>query len=101
VRLPFTIEQFLDVFRKYNSAVWPIQIVFILLAMAAIYFSFRKRSYTDKIIVITLTFFWHYQRSNDNKKTILPIQARFTHKPFNNIPTAIKNCPVAIAGIRI
>jgi hypothetical protein len=58
MRLPFTTAQFLDVFRQYITAIWPMQIVFILLALAAIYFSVRKGSYSDKIIVITLTILW-------------------------------------------
>jgi len=58
MRLPFTIEQFLDVFRQYNTAVWPMQIVLNLFALVTIYFSLWKKSYSDKIIVITLAFFW-------------------------------------------
>jgi len=26
---PFTVEQFLNVFKDYNESVWPIQVVFI------------------------------------------------------------------------
>ena len=29
MRLPFTIDQFLDVFRRYNLAVWPAQWVVV------------------------------------------------------------------------
>jgi len=58
MKLPFTLEQFLDVFRQYNTAVWPMQIVLILLALLTVYFSTKKKSHSDKIIVITLAFFW-------------------------------------------
>jgi hypothetical protein len=58
MRFPFTVEEFLDVFRQYNTAVWPMQIVLNLLALAAIYFSARNKSCSDKIIVITLAFLW-------------------------------------------
>lgn len=34
MRLPFTIEQFYGVFRQYNEAVWPAQIVFGALWLA-------------------------------------------------------------------
>jgi hypothetical protein len=34
--IPFTLEQFLDVFRRYNQAVWPAQAVLIVLAVVAV-----------------------------------------------------------------
>jgi hypothetical protein len=34
--LPFTIEQFLDVFRRYNDAVWPLQWILNALAIVAL-----------------------------------------------------------------
>src|SRR6188474_1243680 len=58
MNLPFTIEQFLDVFRKYNIAVWPMQVFFILLALIAVYFSIRSKTYSNRIIVCVLAFFW-------------------------------------------
>ena len=58
MKLPFTVEQFVDLFRQYNIAVWPMQIVLISLALFTIYFSFWRKSYSDKIVVITLAFFW-------------------------------------------
>lgn len=58
MKLPFTIEQFLDVFRQYNIAVWPIQIFLIVLALIAVYFSFRSQTYSNKVIVCILAFFW-------------------------------------------
>lgn len=58
MKLPFTIGQFLDVFRQYNIAVWPIQIFLIVLALVAVYFSFRSQTYSNKVIVCILTFFW-------------------------------------------
>ena len=58
MNLPFTIEQFLDVFRQYNIAVWPMQVVFIVLALVAVYFSVRSTTYSNKVIVGILAFFW-------------------------------------------
>lgn len=34
--LPFTTQQFLEVFRQYNEAVWPMQLVLPALALAAV-----------------------------------------------------------------
>lgn len=56
--LPFTIEQFLSVFEKYNLSVWPMQIVLVLIAILAIILSIRKINQSDKIISIALGFFW-------------------------------------------
>ena len=58
MKLPFTLEQFLDVFRQYNISLWPMQILLIILALVATYFSMVKRSYSDKIILFILTFLW-------------------------------------------
>lgn len=56
--LPFTIEQFLGIFEKYNLAVWPMQIVLILIAVLTLILSLKKISYSDKTISIILSFFW-------------------------------------------
>jgi len=58
VDLPFTIEQFLGIFEKYNLAVWPMQIVLILIAVLTLILSLKKISYSDKTISIILSFFW-------------------------------------------
>jgi hypothetical protein len=41
VQPPFTTAQFFDVFRAYNEAVWPVQWVLALAALAAIWFALR------------------------------------------------------------
>lgn len=56
--LPFTIDQFLGIFEKYNLSVWPMQIVLVLIAVLALFLSLKKISYTDKIISVVLGFFW-------------------------------------------
>ena len=56
--LPFTTEQFLSVFEKYNLSVWPMQAVLVLLAILAIILSIRKINRSDEIISIILGFFW-------------------------------------------
>ena len=58
MKLPFTIEQFLQVFRNYNKAIFPMQIVFYLLAFAIIFLAIKKIKNADKIISSILTFFW-------------------------------------------
>ena len=58
MKLPFTLEQFLDVFRQYNISIWPVQVLLIVLAIVATYFSIFRKSYSDKIIVSVLAFLW-------------------------------------------
>ncbi len=58
MNIPFTIEQFMDVMANYNLAVWPFQVILNLLAVAAVIFSFKKFSYSDKINSIILAFLW-------------------------------------------
>jgi hypothetical protein len=56
--LPFTQDQFLNVFQNYNNAVSPMQIVFVLLGLTAIYLAARRQSQSDRIIAAILSFFW-------------------------------------------
>ena len=56
--LPFTIDQFLGVFERYNQAIWPIQIVAYLLGLAALTLSVTKVRYAAQIISAILACFW-------------------------------------------
>ena len=58
MKLPFTIEQFMEVFKNYNNAIWPLQIIFYLLAAVALFFTFRQSSNSSKIVSLILSFFW-------------------------------------------
>jgi hypothetical protein len=58
MNFPFTTEQFLDVFKAYNLAVWPAQIFLVVLALAAIFLAVYKTKISDKVITLTLTFYW-------------------------------------------
>jgi hypothetical protein len=58
MRLPFTPEQFFNVFAQYNLAVWPMQIVIYLLALAAVFLALRKMNHSDRIISIILACLW-------------------------------------------
>lgn len=55
---PFTSEQFLEVFRNYNLAVFPMQIIFYLMALWIIYLIVKPNSKSDKIICSLVSFFW-------------------------------------------
>jgi len=58
MNLPFTTEQFLQVFTNYNQTIWPLQILFILLAVICVILIFRNSAYTNAIVPAILAFFW-------------------------------------------
>jgi len=57
---PFTQEQFLTIFTQYNLAVFPLQIVFIILGIVALWFVVKKSPISDRIILLILIFFWFW-----------------------------------------
>ena len=58
MKLPFTQEQFLEVFKHYNTQLFPVQIFFLLLAASVIYFVARASERSGKFIFIILGFLW-------------------------------------------
>ncbi len=56
--MPFTTEEFLSVFESYNTAVFPLQIVFNLLALAAIFLVIKTNDLSSKLISGILSFLW-------------------------------------------
>lgn len=56
--LPFTPDQFFNVFRQYNQAVWPMQIVLNLLALAAIGLLFRRHPSAGRMVAFILALLW-------------------------------------------
>jgi hypothetical protein len=56
--MPFTLEQFLAVFKNYNLSVFPMQIIFYLLVLVVIYFIIKPNSKSDKIIISILSLLW-------------------------------------------
>src|SRR5687767_10731537 len=58
MKLPFTTEQFLEVFRKYNTTFYPLQAVLLLLAAYVIFLLVRNKSNSGKTITIILAAIW-------------------------------------------
>ena len=58
MKVPFTVEQFMEVFKNYNTAVFPMPVIFYLIGIAAIYFAVNKYIWSDKIITIILALLW-------------------------------------------
>lgn len=58
MELPFTTEQFLNVFQAYNTAIWPSQLIAYLFGIVAVICSFWGSPASDKIINSILGSFW-------------------------------------------
>lgn len=58
MNLPFTIEQFLQVFRDYNTSIFPFQLILYALALSAIYFVIKPSRISTLFIGSILGFLW-------------------------------------------
>jgi hypothetical protein len=58
MNVPFTTEQFLNVFADYNRAIWPMQIFAYALGAIVLVFVVSKTGYSRRIVMSVLAFFW-------------------------------------------
>lgn len=58
MNLPFTREQFFEVFAAYNTAVWPAQFVLVLIAIALLVVIFRTPARAGRIVSYGLALLW-------------------------------------------
>jgi len=58
MNIPFTTEEFFQVFEVYNSAIWPAHVVAYLLGVAAIVCAFSKSALSDRLASASLAAFW-------------------------------------------
>lgn len=58
MNLPFTSDQFMDVFRSYNQSVWPAQVIILLIALYLLLILLRNTKKSNVIISIGLSLFW-------------------------------------------
>jgi hypothetical protein len=57
--IPFTMREFLDVFARYNQAVWPVQVVFIAAAVLVLFLAVQPMAATaGRAVAAVLAFFW-------------------------------------------
>jgi hypothetical protein len=54
----FTLEEFLRMVERYNTAVWPAQIVAYVLAAAAVLFAILNRGISGKLVSAILAAYW-------------------------------------------
>jgi hypothetical protein len=58
VLLPFTSDQFFNVFGAYNEAVWPMQFVLLALALLALAFVAIPRAWSGRAVSAVLAALW-------------------------------------------
>ncbi|HVE55896.1 MAG TPA: DUF6064 family protein [Pyrinomonadaceae bacterium] len=56
--MPFTIQQFFEVFERYNQAIFPLQFVLVLAASAIVMLVVTQKRFADEIISGMLAFLW-------------------------------------------
>jgi len=56
--IPFTVEQFLGVFERYNLAVWPAQLFLYAIAIIAVCLALRRKADFSRGISLILSVFW-------------------------------------------
>ena len=57
-KIPFTTEQFLRVFEKYNQAIYPFQFALILVAIISVFLAASRKPFANKLISYLLGFLW-------------------------------------------
>jgi hypothetical protein len=58
MKLPFTKYQFLEVFEKYNTAVFPMQILFVLLAVLIVFIVYNRNYKYQRSTLLILAALW-------------------------------------------
>ena len=56
--IPFTVDQFLNVFKQYNVAVWPAQVFLYAIGIVAICLTLSRKKDFSRIVSLNLSFFW-------------------------------------------
>ena len=56
--LPFTERQFLEVFRMFNEAIWPLQVIAICVAALVIFLSLLRRGSPSREVLVSLAVMW-------------------------------------------
>ena len=56
--IPFTVDQFLNVFKQYNVAVWPAQVFLYMIGIFAISLVLSRKNDFSRIVSLVLSLFW-------------------------------------------
>jgi hypothetical protein len=58
MQLPFTVEEFISVFERYNMSVWPAQVGLYAIALVAVLCFYRNVFPTRQVVFAVLSFLW-------------------------------------------
>src|SRR5215203_1701715 len=58
MKLPFAIQDFLDVFKRYNTTLFPVQVLLLLLALFILLLVLRHNRWANKAVFIILALLW-------------------------------------------
>jgi hypothetical protein len=58
MQLPFSLTDFLNIFKTYNQSIYPLQIIFYFIAFFCVYLLFTENKIQNETISIVLSFFW-------------------------------------------
>ncbi|HEY5918684.1 MAG TPA: DUF6064 family protein [Chryseolinea sp.] len=56
--IPFTVEEFFQVFERYNLSLWPVQVILFVLALAVLFCLYWISSRTNKMVFTILAILW-------------------------------------------
>jgi hypothetical protein len=58
MKIPFTVEQFFDIFGTYNTAIWPSQVVAYIFGIIVLGLALRENKLSSRIVSGILALFW-------------------------------------------
>jgi hypothetical protein len=58
MNIPFSVQQFLDVFAQYNAAIWPAQIPLYLLGIAVVIIAASRLAWSGRVVFGALALYW-------------------------------------------
>jgi hypothetical protein len=56
--MPFTAAEFFDVFRRYNEAVWPLQLLLVAAGLVVVVLALRSHPDTGRIAMLVMALLW-------------------------------------------
>jgi hypothetical protein len=58
MKIPFSVDKFLSVFENYNQALWPVQVIFYMLAVVAMLVVVKQWWQAERVVFSILAFLW-------------------------------------------
>lgn len=58
MQIPFSVDQFFEVFRSYNNTVWPVQVLLNLFALLTLFLIIRPRRWSSMAVSAIMGMLW-------------------------------------------